>query len=526
LDNETAKSFEGNLPGWLNSRLPPLRRRRNEYTQELGYPEDDFEKMSVALPVFNGLPKIHKTPWKIHPVVPCHSVIQGPASEFLSKVLKTLLPDYPQILTATKELVHTFEVLAMPKLKSLPRNVWNNKLYLVTADIEGFYTNVPIEKCRSCLCQMLDDKYGHTRSGRVKRDFIIELFDVQQKTLIMKAQIDGQWHFVRQTDGLAMGMSAAPDIANLFAAFYEKRFHPEFYEKCLIFKRYIDDIFLLISAENLEDLDRLLGYYKIPGLKLNWEISETNAVFLDLEVWRNPYSHSQRLKYRPYRKPMNNFERLPWCTGHSLQLLRAAFKSEMHRFAVSSWSTPLYNEELNWLKDLYISRGYPPQTVIAWIAKFKVDAYKNRLSWNPEQDEDARVWPLRSEMNPVWQNLNLSMVSEAMDKYIAGPEIDYRISIDDDFSDRLSFWKKRLVASQKRPFNFGDKENKHNRSLLNISSNDSKFELSTRAAEVLTEDRITGTVQGYLDPWLRQENPEDLIQFRHPNRPFDVGGRR
>ena len=65
-----------------------------------------------------------------------------------------------------------------------------------------------------------------------------------------------------------------------------------------------------------------------------------------------------------------------WFT-FSLQLLRAAFKSEMHRFAVSSWSTPVYDEELSWLKDLYISRGYPPQTVIAWIAKFKVDAYKN-----------------------------------------------------------------------------------------------------------------------------------------------------
>ena len=113
---------------------------------------------------------------------------------------------------------------------------------------------------------------------------------------------------------------------------------------------------------------------------------------------------------------MNNFERLPWCTGHSLQLLRGAFKSEVHRFAVASWSSHVYSEELVWLKDLYISRGYPPATVMQWIKSSKGDAYKNRLDWtfDSEVEESARVWPLKSVMNPVWQKLNLGMVSEAM----------------------------------------------------------------------------------------------------------------
>ena len=78
--------------------------------------EDDWETIVLPLPVFNGLPKIHKTPWGIRPVIPCHSVTQGPVSEFLSCVLKTLLADHPQILTSMKELVHAFEFKLRDKL--------------------------------------------------------------------------------------------------------------------------------------------------------------------------------------------------------------------------------------------------------------------------------------------------------------------------------------------------------------------------------------------------------------------------
>jgi hypothetical protein len=77
----------------------------------------------------------------------------------------------------------------------------------------------------------------------------------------------------------------------------------------------------------------------------------------------------------------------------------------------------IYNEELVWLKDLYISRGYPPATVIQWIKSSKEIAFKNRLDWvvsHSKAGESERIWPLKSVMNPVWQKLNLRMVSESM----------------------------------------------------------------------------------------------------------------
>ena len=418
--NSTTHAFvAGNLSQFLGSRLPPPHVEVDPRTGDELVLEDDWEAFIATIPVFNGLPKIHKSPWGIRPVIPCHSVAQGPVSEFLSKILKTLLADHLQILTSTKELVHNLEYACRHKLANLSTLQWHRNVFICTADIKGFYTNVPIQDCTLKLRDLVYHCFGWDCARRVKADYICNLFSVQQDDLIFRAQINGSWEYVRQTDGLAMGMPAAPNIANLYAAWYEKRLPAAFYDRMLLFKRYIDDIICVVYTDSLDHCEQILQNYSILGLKLNWELSETNAVFLDLDIWRTPFSQDHRLKYRPYRKPLNNFERLPWCTGHALQLLKGAFKSEVHRFAVASWSSHIYNEELVWLKDLYISRGYPPAMVIQWIKGSKEAVFKNRLDWVTNKNdisETERIWPLKSVMNPVWQKLYLGMVSESMCK--------------------------------------------------------------------------------------------------------------
>jgi len=405
------------------------------------------------------------------------------------------------------------------------------------ADIEGFYTNVPIKDCDLKLRDLIAHKFGRGRAGRVKADYIRTLFLTQQNNLVFRAQINRSWEYVKQTNGLAMGMPAAPNIANLYAAWYEQRLPTAFKDRMLLFKRYIDDIICVVHADSLDHCEQILRNYSIPGLKLNWEISETNAVFLDLDIWRSPHSRDHRFKYRPYRKPLNNFERLPWCTGHSLQLLRGAFKSEVHRFAVASWSPHIYDEELVWLKDLYISRGYPPATVIQWIKSSKEIAYKNRLDWvisHSKVDESERIWPLKSVMNPVWQKLNLRMVSESMRSVVDTICEEERVLIDDQirenfgavdwdatypFASSVQKWFGRLVASQKRPLNFGDKENKHNRALLCILGRHSKLALAGRSVDQREEDELLTNLPKYtledygftvthssrVDPFLHRE---------------------
>jgi len=214
---------------------------------------------------------------------------------------------------------------------------------------------------------------------------------------------------------------------------------------------------------------------------------------------------------------MNNFERLPWCTRHSLQLLHRAFKSEVHRFAVMSWSTHMYNEELVWLKDLYILCSYPLVTVIQWIESSKEIVYKNQLDWNYDSElvESECIWPLKSVMNLVWHKLNFGMLSESMHR-AAAPIIDaewstasqvhLRAGLDPSsgeypFAHRFSNWFGWLVASQKRPMNFSDKENRHNRDLLLIQKKHSKLALTDRSEDQWEADESTPCVPYTLEDY-------------------------
>jgi len=214
-NNSTTQAFtKGALSKFLGSRLPPVPHGEDDPLMgHLVVLPDDWEMIIVSLPVFNSLPKIHKSPWGIQPVILCHSVIQGPVSKFLSVILKTLLADHLQILTSTKELVHSLEHETRDRLCMLSSLQWRNNVYLCTADIEGFYTNVPIQDCNAKLRDLVFDHFWDAPgSTRVKADFISELFLIQQDDLIFRAKVNGSWEYVQQVDGLAMGMPAAPDI--------------------------------------------------------------------------------------------------------------------------------------------------------------------------------------------------------------------------------------------------------------------------------------------------------------------------
>ena len=71
------------------------------------------------------------------------------------------------------------------------------------------------------------------------------------------------------------------------------------------------------------------------------------------------------------------------------------------------------------------------------------------------------------------------------------------------FADDFRMWFGRLVASQKRAINFGDKENKHNRTLLGIQERHSKIALAGRSVDQREEDELRATVQVTLDNWLQ-----------------------
>jgi len=224
----------------------------------------------------------------------------------------------------------------------------------------------------------------------------------------------------------------------------------------------MDDIFTIVYATSLRHAEYLLKeYVKYPGLEVNWEISEIQTVFLDISLWKSPTSPNSPILYKPYRKPMNNFERLPWISGHSDAILKAAFKSEIYRLATNSCNSSIFEDELNWIIRLYTERGYPYKVLSSWTKKFKTTAYARRLKKSvASETESEGVWPLLGEMNPAWEKVALTTVSDAMVDTWLKQGLDVQT---------VRKVNKRLVAALKRPRNLGDRSNAHNKRLLKIN---------------------------------------------------------
>ena len=106
----------------------------------------------------------------------------------------------------------------------------------------------------------------------------------------------------KQIDGVAMGSPLGPTLANAFLCHYEK----EWLDKCpsyfkpIVYKRYVDDIFVLFSSQ--EHLQLFVNYMNKQHkcIKFTSETECNNSFsFLDVNIIR----HNKQFKTSVYKKP-------------------------------------------------------------------------------------------------------------------------------------------------------------------------------------------------------------------------------
>ena len=165
-------------------------------------------KAKHNVPLFYGIPKIHKEPVKMRPIIPCHSAIQNPAAKYVSKILKPIIQLAPTIIHGTKDLAIKLSTLKLQ---------YGRKFYIVTGDVVAYYPNIPINKCIDIVCELYLQHYhnGQTPTDELKlheADIFIECLHIANRELILQYEDT----IYLQKRGLAMGVADSPDLANLF----------------------------------------------------------------------------------------------------------------------------------------------------------------------------------------------------------------------------------------------------------------------------------------------------------------------
>jgi hypothetical protein len=409
------------LAGFLRSNITPQqdRRRTGRFQHEIVY---DIHKV----PFFYGIPKIHKTPTKMRPIIPCHSAIQNPAAAYITKSLKPLVKAAPTIIHGTKDLA-----IKLSKVRMVNRK--KQKLYIVTGDVVAYYPNIDLDKCLKLVKEMYMEYKGYTNET-------IELLDEQDRKLfelfcgclehgnrILICQFFENFYMQRQ--GLAMGVSCSPSLANLFGYFFEKTCGILTDPDVIFYGRYIDDCLALVWATSETDAISKCSIVKIDTCQIEWQASRSHQPFLDMLLY---IDSDGSLQHMPYRKAGNHMERIPFVSNHPEDVKRGAIIGEISRMAVLSSTFDNYKTALDGLFVLYVRRGYPE----AWLEPiFKREAqkrYNQRLGETsedltvPGKPDSEEVIVLKSEFNTAWDFFSAkelgNIVHDSWRTYLEGAE--------------------------------------------------------------------------------------------------------
>jgi hypothetical protein len=282
-------------------------------------------KTQHRTPIFYGMPKVHKSPLTVRPVVSCINSFSSIFSNWLDFKMKELLLLIPLYIKDSKQLITEIKHLTLPL---------NAKLF--TADATSMYTNIDT----NIGIQAFENLFN-IYNDSIPTTFPKELF-LKVLRIIMENNIftfgDTYW---LQTQGTAMGTPAAPLYSILTFGYHENtsilnRFKPNL----LYYKRYIDDIFGIwidntpnSTNNNIHDPDNPWTQFKetlnqFGSLKWNVESLTHSTNFLDLTITIK----NQHLVTNTFQKPLNLYLYIPPLSAHPISCFKGLITREIYRY--------------------------------------------------------------------------------------------------------------------------------------------------------------------------------------------------
>jgi hypothetical protein len=326
-------------------------------------------------------------------------------------MLKPVISAAPFIIHGTKDLA-----IKLSKLKeNLPHVKLENgvlkRLYLVSGDVVAFYPNVNVPLAHRIAMAALADYFS--KQEEIDPDIAARWITIFGECLSaaddsLLCQFDGKYY--KQLHGLAMGVACSPDLANLYGVWHEMRCNVLYSSDVAFYGRYIDDTLALVYAvDEAAALCLCQDKIKFTDCTLTWSSSSTHMVFLDMTLF---FDREHRLQWKPYRKPMNHFERVPWISAHPLYVKKGTFTGELSRVATLSSRFDDYADACREVADIYISRGYPPMLIATWLKlNYRVRWEARLREFSPPR---ADVLVLKSEYNISWDYFNVRYLEEQM----------------------------------------------------------------------------------------------------------------
>jgi len=265
-------------------------------------------------PIFYGLPKVHKSPVTLRPVVSTSGSLLAVFSTWLDFKMKQLLP-FVQL-----HKHNSFTVVEELKTITLPKNA-----LIFTADAMLMYTNIDTATGLASVKAFIDSNIDN-----IPRDFPVDLF-LRVLECVMTNNIftfaDTYW---LQLTGTAMGTPVACAYALVSFGQHENSvILKNFSNKLLYYRCYIDNIFG-IWVHQEPSTNSSWNHFKSSlnnWGNLKWKVEEptTKTIFLDLEI----HIKGSTLTTKTYQKEMNLYLYIPPFSAHPPSCFKGLISSEL-----------------------------------------------------------------------------------------------------------------------------------------------------------------------------------------------------
>ena len=312
--------------------------------------------------------KIHKGPLSTRPVCSDCTSLVHPLGKWLDQVLQPITASQPFYFKDSFTLKEEISKLTLPANASI-----------ITFDAVAMYTNIDIDDCIARIMGFLStiwDKY-ECKAVEEAMNIVMRNNRMQFGDLI-----------VRQIRGVAMGMSPAPTIANLFVAIYENEHIIPLVGKYLMsYRRFIDDGFAVwlhdcdpnADAKNWNDFKAICNAM---GLSWTFKSPRKKLVFMDMTI----KIEGERLTTTIYAKPMALYQYIPPNSCHPPGVLTGLLFGQILRiYQLCSHSEDI-DKELSLFYRRLLDRGYKPCNLLPLLEKGINNAIAY-LSLSPEQRE-------------------------------------------------------------------------------------------------------------------------------------------